>query len=118
MKIVINACYGGFGLSNEAIQRYADIKGIKVWPVTTEYGHNVYYTVPPEDQKEDPLSYIDDYSIPRDDSVLIQIVEEMGEAASGKYGRLKIVEIPDDVKWHIAEYDGNEWVAEDHRTWG
>jgi len=27
------------------------------------------------------------------------------------------VEIPDDVKWHIHEYDGLEHVAEDHRTW-
>jgi len=25
--------------------------------------------------------------------------------------------VPDDVKWHIAEFDGWEWVAEDHRTW-
>jgi hypothetical protein len=27
------------------------------------------------------------------------------------------VDIPDDVKWEIEEYDGNEWVAEVHRTW-
>jgi hypothetical protein len=27
------------------------------------------------------------------------------------------VEIPGDVSWHIGEYDGVEWVAEDHRTW-
>ena len=31
---------------------------------------------------------------------------------------LKIIEIPDDVDWIIEEYDGNEWVAEKHRTWG
>jgi len=24
--------------------------------------------------------------------------------------------VPDDVKWHIHEYDGLEHVAEDHRT--
>jgi hypothetical protein len=28
------------------------------------------------------------------------------------------VDIPDDVKWQIEEYDGNEWIAESHRTWG
>lgn len=31
---------------------------------------------------------------------------------------LKIVEIPPDVDWEINEYDGVEWVAETHRTWG
>ena len=37
--------------------------------------------------------------------------------ANGNHANLKIVEIPGDVKWHVEEYDGNEWVAEDHRTW-
>jgi len=30
---------------------------------------------------------------------------------------LAIVEIPDDVEYTIEEYDGNEHVAEAHRTW-
>jgi hypothetical protein len=38
-------------------------------------------------------------------------------AANGAHANLKIVEIPGDVSWHIGEYDGNEWVAEDHRSW-
>jgi hypothetical protein len=21
------------------------------------------------------------------------------------------------VSWHVEEYDGMEWIAEDHRTW-
>ena len=33
------------------------------------------------------------------------------------YSELKVVEIPDDVEYDIQEYDGNEWVAEKHRTW-
>lgn len=56
--------------------------------------------------------------IPRDDSALVQVVEEMGEAANGRCAKLEIVEIPDDVDWEIAEYDGNEHIAEKHRTWG
>ena len=57
--------------------------------------------------------------IPRDDPALVQVVEEMGKAADGAYARLEVVEIPDDVAWHIEEYDGdgNEHIAEDHRTW-
>lgn len=53
----------------------------------------------------------------RDDLDLISLVEELGEKANGDCAELKILEIPDDVEWEIKEYDGNEWVAEIHRTW-
>jgi hypothetical protein len=55
--------------------------------------------------------------IARDDPYLVKVVEELGEAANGKYADLKVVEVPGDVEWQIAEYDGLEWVAEQHRTW-
>ena len=48
---------------------------------------------------------------------LIKVVEQLGEAANGPGAKLKVVEIPDDVAWQIEEYDGREWVAEEHRTW-
>ena len=92
MKIVINRDHGGFSLSAQAARRYADITGTKFDP----YGCR---------------------SVARDDPALIQIVEEMGEAADGAYASLGIVEIPDGVQWQIEEYDGMEWVAEKHRTW-
>jgi len=57
------------------------------------------------------------HQIPRDDPQLIQVVEEMGEAAGGKCAELRVVEIPDNVLWLIEEYDGLEHVAEKHRTW-
>lgn len=91
-QIVINSDYGGFGLSDEAEERYKAMAGItdeNWWCVDIE----------------------------RDDPYLIQIVREMGEKANGRFSKLKIVEIPGDVDWEIAEYDGNEWVAEKHRTW-
>ena len=90
--VVINTCYGGFGLSGRAIRDYKDMAGI-----------------------------IDDKwyerDIPRDDPYLIKIVRDLGMAANGAHANLKIVEIPPDVEWQIEEYDGNEWVAEKHRTW-
>lgn len=93
VKVVINRDFGGFGLSDEAEALYKERKGIT-----------------------DPDWY---YSqIPRDCPVLVRIVEEMGEAADGRYATLKIVEIPDDADWYVEEYDGSEWVAERHRTWG
>jgi hypothetical protein len=55
--------------------------------------------------------------IKRDDPTLVQVVKELKKKASGACAYLKVVSIPDDVKWVIAEYDGAEWVAEEHRTW-
>ena len=53
----------------------------------------------------------------RNDSVLVEVVETLGDKASGKYSELKVVEIPDDVTdWRIEEYDGWEHIAEG-RTW-
>jgi len=93
MKVVINTCYGGFGLSQNALNRYCVLKGLVP---DDEFGH---------------------WDIPRDDPCLVQVVEELGRAAHGDFASLKIVEVPDDVDWLINEYDGREWVAERHRTW-
>jgi hypothetical protein len=90
-QIVINACHGGFGLSEAASVRYRELAGI-------------------------PLS---DYrwEIQRDDPHLIATVLELGKAANTRYSELKVVEVPEGVEWQIAEYDGWEHVAETHRTW-
>ena len=56
--------------------------------------------------------------IARDDPALVKVVEELGQKSWGSCAELKVVEIPDDVKWHVDEYDGLEHVAEDHETWG
>jgi hypothetical protein len=88
--IVINDCYGGFGLSEEALDMYKDMAGIT----------DIY-----------------DRDIKRDDLYLVKIVKEMGDAAGGRFSKLKIIAIPDDVDWIIQEYDGAEWIAERHRTW-
>ena len=90
MKIVINTCYGGFGLSKTALALFNERAGAII---------------------------TDEYSINRNDLILVQIVEQLGEAANGRFSELKVVEIPDDVEWGIEEYDGNEWIAEKHRTW-
>lgn len=90
--VVINTCYGGFGLSPRAINEYRSLAGIT-----------------------DPKFY--DRDIPRDDPYLIKVVKELGMSANGAHANLKVVEIPGDVDWQIDEYDGNEWVAEKHRTW-
>ena len=102
IKVVINVCHGGYGLSREALDRYCAENSID----PGEWDEWGFY------------SNISHRDILRDDELLVRIVEELGELASGKYAELKVVEIPDDVLWHIAEYDGYEHIAEDHRTWG
>lgn len=143
MKVVINRCYGGFGLSHEAVMRYFEIKGITVYPEQDKgigsWKFWTYWLVKPEDRieskegeafyamsMEDRRAYNAKHSeqtvyprdIERHDPVLVQVVEEMGDKANGDHAELKVVEIPDDVNYIIEEYDGLEHIAEQHRTWG
>lgn len=53
----------------------------------------------------------------RHDPDLIEVVRELGDRAAGHCAELRIVEIPDGVDYQIEEYDGNEHIAEVHRTW-
>lgn len=143
MKIVINKCYGGFGLSHEGVLEFARRKGLKVYPEKVYEalgGIYTYWLIPKEDRRlleekqkrfyELPLeerkafnneygsSAFSDFYIARDDPVLVAMVEEGDQNWVGQHASLKVVTIPDDVTWQIEEYDGMEWVAEVHRTWG
>lgn len=89
-KIVINTCFGGFGLSKKALKRYNEV---------AKY----------------PVDY--DWEIHRDDPALVQVVEELGDKVKGKYSSLKVVEIPDNIEWYIHDYDGKETVHEKHKSW-
>ena len=42
VKIVINVCYGGFGLSHKAIMKYAELKGIKLYVWADKITKEVY----------------------------------------------------------------------------
>ena len=88
MKVVINNCFGGFGLNSEAMAEYCRRKGVEK---------------------------VRDHRIPRDDTDLVALVEKGG--ADTRYSRLVVIEIPDGVDWQIEEYDGLEHIAEAHRTW-
>lgn len=113
MKIVINSDFGGFGLSDEGMSRYLEIKGIE-YETKKEMGYTCFFHKGFLDVSE---HYINEYEIERNDPALVQVVEEMVDEANGKYSSLKVVEIPDDVKWIIYEYDGIESIHEEHRKW-
>lgn len=107
MKIVINRCFGGFGLSETAMIELAHCKGYTHF---TEKNRYHYLKTPQGD-------ILTENDIPRDDLDLVAIVEKLGENSFGEFAELMIVDVPDDVDWYIEEYDGREWVAERHRVW-
>ena len=113
MKVVINQCFGGFGLSSYAMIAYLKKKEINFKIESDDHGDSSFYL----DNSKAEKKYIWDLDINRGDPALVEVVEELGEKANGKYSDLKIVEIPDNVEWHIAEYDGREHVAQNHQTW-
>lgn len=111
MKVVINSDYGGFSLSDMAIRDYAQRKGITLVEKEDRFGNTFYVN------SEADENYFECREIPRNDATLVAVVESLKGEANGFCASLKVVEIPENVDWYIEEYDGNEWVAEKHRTW-
>jgi hypothetical protein len=112
--VVINTCHGGFGLSKDAKIAWLERSGVAYTMVPRDDRHS--------DQRWGPHIIVNqrhwyDKDIPRDDSVLVELVRELGSVANGEHARLNIVRIPANVEWMIEDYDGNEWVSEAHRTW-
>lgn len=102
MKVVINGCFGGFSVT-EAVYKELGIP----WD---GYGY-----IDNSDLGIEDSNYTKYRAHPR----FIQAIETVGlEKASGDCARLQIIDIPDDVEWYIEDYDGNEHIAESHRTWG
>lgn len=117
MKVVINKDFGGFGLSDAAFEKLLERKGVAYEKSEEEkYGMTHYYAAGHMGDDEHYLSPYEFYEN-RADADLIAVVEEMGEAAHGRFSSLKVIEIPDDIEWHVHEYDGLEHIAENHRTW-
>lgn len=149
MKIVLNGCYGGFGLSYEAMVLYwharcrdlyfyrdisaydgyskvhkyerislADIQQQTKFNRLTGY---IYCTT--EDQgaflDHFPEHVVSDRDIDRTDPILISVVETMGsEAASGRFAKLYIEEIPNGTQYKIDNYDGiEELITKDDDDW-
>ena len=122
MKVVINDCHGGFGLSNEAFEEL-----IKLGWTVTDYGKDGEVTDKEADiikSKNDSFEkyYLNNWSEDdpkfRTNKDLIAVVEKLGKKVNWTCSDLKVIEIPDDVDFVIQEYDGAEWAAEKHRTWG
>jgi len=117
MKVVINTCFGGFGLSDPAFEEFLTRKGIAWEKQEDKYGFGMHHYA--AGHVGDTDHYLSSFEMLNDraDADLVAVVEQFGKEADTKHSELKIVEIPDDVEWFIVEYDGLEHVAEAHRTW-
>ena len=143
MKVVINTCYGGFGLSPKAEKLYLSKIGkecffYKQTKYSFKDGINEYTKILFEEAEGDYFhhTYTKDmgdtfneyneefywyerFDDDRSNKELIETIEELGESeSSGQHASLEIVEIPDGIEWDIDEYDGVESIHEIHRSWG
>jgi hypothetical protein len=104
-KIVYNACYGGFGLSDKAFEALLDKKGVPWEVYSKEFGFTQYRNTDTGD-----IIWSSSYEEDRSDKDLVSVVEEFGAKANGMCARLKIKEVPKGWTYRIDEYDGYESV--------
>lgn len=153
MKVILNKCFGGFGISPKAYKLYAEKKGIELYPYIEDYSNytlkketiynkvdwtymglsrdfNVHYftknlgetVVKNFDNKMEFNELYKKYNLYinadyRTDPILIEVVEELGAEADGRFADLCVVEIPDNLNYVIDNYDGRETLHENVRTW-
>lgn len=112
-QIVINRSYDEFCISHKALIRLRELGQREA---LEEEDSGAYW--PAAAGPREPRLNQYGKLIPRDDANLVRVVEELGEAADGHAATLRIVTIPEDVKWMITKIEGGEQVSEAHRTWG
>ena len=138
-KVVINACFGGFGLSTLAEQTLLEKKNIKyITKTESKYGmDNTYFynadivnskkyqhleqlewsSLSVEDRQYLNSAHINMSELERHDKDLIEVVEQLGAAASSRYAKLEVEEIEGN-KYQVNEYDGSESIiTPDEQTW-
>lgn len=118
MKVVINRCYGGFGLSDAAYEWLIEHKGWTLGDSSNPEDWSKFNIVRWEGIENYAVGNMDnDCNDFRTHPDVIEVIETLGKAASSKFASLKIVEVPDDVEWFISDYDGIETIHEKHKSW-
>lgn len=102
MKVVYNACFGGFRLSNKATLRLIELGYKGLTP-------DIRYVEGSSPTSSTYTAYYGDDDIPRHHPLLVQVVEELGEEANGGAADLRIEEI-EGFPYYIEDYDGMESV--------
>ena len=140
MKIILNKCYGGFNLSAKAIEKYLLKKGKECYfykqtaykhsggldiyeKISVDKAEHFFITTYTKDmgqqfnEIDDEYCWYESSDILRVDKDCIDVVEELGKEANTRVSSLQVIEIPDDLKYEIDDYDGIESVHEIHRSW-
>lgn len=144
-RVVINKCFGGFGLSEAAYEQLI-AWGVPVRAYVDQKRDPETHLFLPEPANEGEVIFDRELTPPDADSfsalyhkykpngvmprywdcwtrenrehpLVVRVVEALGERANSQCAKLAIVEVPDDVDYEIDEYDGNEHIAEKHRVW-
>jgi hypothetical protein len=94
MEVLYNACYGGWGISDKAMELYK-LRNVN--------------------DNSMGLEYECDELLSRTDPILIQIYNELGNEMNTKWSKIKIKKIPKIYEnyYFITQYDGKECVEID-----
>ena len=135
-NVVINRCFGGFGLSDEAVREYAKLKGFDVFGyVNPPHDFNSYVRIEnslnsfltywvkedagdnPTNEEINKVEWLHQRDIPRDDEALIKVVKTLKKKANGRCADLQIVKIPDDVEYEISELEKSKGILTTPFDW-
>lgn len=83
-----NCCFGMFSLSEKGYGLYCEKKGIEY--KKSRYGYHFYHGR-------------------RDDSALIEVVQELGKEANGKNANIELEKVFEEYEIDLEEYDGTEY---------
>jgi len=97
-EVVISTCYGGFGLSEEAILLGRNLSGNPLWGGPCLKGEG----------EEGNFDCCKGINLERTDPTLIEVIKQLGKKASDKFSNLIIVNVPKGTLYRIVEYDGFE----------
>ena len=130
MKVVLNDCFGGFGLSTKALMLYVQKTYGQVYlyylarptDIVVEYisdlsklpkkasSHDCFVSPNFYGKRAElsKINVISDYSISRNDQNLVEVVQTLGDEANGSAAKLKIETVFSKGSWKILEHDGKE----------
>ncbi len=96
IEVLYNICYGGWGISEKAVELY-----------NLRNGNN------------NPITTLDSGDLCRHDPILIQIYKELGVEFNDVYAKIQIKKIPKIYEnyYYIREYDGAESVNIDYTNY-
>jgi hypothetical protein len=128
IKIAINRGKGFLSLSEEAVKEL-ELLGFRISLTDKDTGNwldkdaEIIDQINRIIQHSQCARFILNYNLDqkklRTDLRLIDVIEKLGQSAAGLYTQLKIIEIPDNIKWNIKGTwkNSSEYIQEEHRKW-